>query len=106
VCRALKVLCVAHDAEALGVLKRATVSAEWELAPGATDEDEAIRQLHAERPHVVVVFGPFPRLVERALEAYPSVRVISDRETPGAVAVGSAEEIRDAVKRPDGPVRS
>jgi hypothetical protein len=50
-------MCVAQDAEALGVLKRATVSAEWELAPGATDED-GVRQLHAERPHVVVVFGP------------------------------------------------
>jgi len=53
-----------------------------------------------------VVFGPFPRLVERALEAYPSLRVISDRDIPGAVAVASSEEIRDAVKRPDGPVRS
>ena len=105
-CRALKVLCVALDAEALSALKGATVSAEWELAPGATDEDDAIRQLHAERPHVVVVFGPFPRLVERALEAYPSLRVISDRDIPGAVAVASSEEIRDAVKRPDGPVRS
>ena len=105
-CRALKVLCVALDAEALGALKRATVSAEWELAPGATDEDEAIRQLHAERPHVVVVFGPFPRLVERAVEAYPSVRVISDRDMSGAVVVGSSEEVRDAVTRPDGPVRS
>ena len=105
-CRALKVLCVALDAEALGALKRATVSAEWELAPGATDEDDAIRQLHAERPHVVVVFGPFPRLVERALEAYPSLRVISDRDMSGAVVVGSSEEIRDAVTRPDGPVRS
>ena len=105
-CRALRVLCVAQDADALGVVKRATVSAEWELAPGATDEDEAIRQLHAERPHVVVVFGSFPRLVERALEAYPSLRVISDRETPGAVAVASSEEIRDAVKHPGGPVRS
>ena len=105
-CRALKVLCIAQDAEALGVLKRATVSAEWELAPGATDEDEAIRQLHAERPHVVVVFGPFPRLVERALEAYPSLRVISDRDMSGAVVVGSSEEVRDAVTRPDGPVRS
>jgi len=97
---------VAQDAETLGALKRATVSAEWELAPGATDEDEAIRQLHAERPHVVVVFGPFPRLVERALEAYPSLRVISDRDMSGAVVVGSSDEIRDAVKHPDGPVRS
>jgi hypothetical protein len=99
-------MCVAQNVEALGVLKRATVSAEWELAPGATDEDEAIRQLHAERPHVVVVFGPFRRLVEHALEAYPSVRVISDRDISGAVVVGSSEQIRDAVKRPDGPVRS
>jgi len=99
-------MCVAQDAETLGALKRATVSAEWELAPGATDEDEAMRQLHAERPHVVVVFGPFPRLVKRAIEAYPSIKVIADRKTPGAVAVGSAEEIRDAVKRPNGPVRS
>lgn len=105
-CRALKVLCVAQDAEGLGALRRATVSAEWELAPGATDEEEAIRQLHAERPHVVVVFGPFRRLVERALEAYPFVRVISDREMSGAVVVGSSEEIRDVVKGPGGPVRS
>jgi hypothetical protein len=47
VCRALKVLCVAEDPAALAELKRATVSAEWELAPGATTEQEAIRQLHA-----------------------------------------------------------
>ena len=107
-CRALKVLCVAGDRSALAELKRATVSSEWELAPGATDEDEAIRQLHAERPYVVVVFGPFQRLVERALEAYPSLRVISDRATQGAVAVGSLEQVRLAVKPsngPGGPVR-
>jgi hypothetical protein len=54
----------------------------------------------------VVVFGPFPRLVERALEAYPFVRVISDRDMPGAVVVNSSEEIREVVKRPGGPVRS
>ena len=108
-CRALKVLCVAEDAGALGELKRATVSASWELAPGATSEGEAIRQLHADRPHVLVVFGAFPGLIERAFEAYPSLRVISDREVPGTVVVGSFDEIRDAVKHPDppgGPVRS
>ena len=107
-CRALKVLCVAGDADALGELKRATVSADWELAPGATGEDEAIRQLHAERPHVLVVFGPFPSLIERALEAYPFLRVVSDRAAPGAVVVASADEVRDAVRRPaaGGPVRS
>ncbi len=101
-------LCVAEDEGALGELKRATVSADWELAPGATDGDEAIRQLHAERPHVLVVFGSFPSLIERALEAYPFLRVISDRDAPGAVAVASAAEVRDAVRRPaaGGPVRS
>ena len=102
-CRALKVLCVAEDPTALAELKRATVSAEWELAPGATTEEEAIRQLHAERPHVLVAFGSFPGLVERALEAYPFLRVVSDRESPGAAAVASLDEVRAAVKPSDGP---
>ena len=108
-CRALKVLCVAGDASALGELKRATVSAEWELAPGATTEAEAIRQLHVERPHVLVVFGSFPSLVERALEAYPFLRVVSDRAVVGAVTVASLEQVREAVESssgPGGPVRS
>ena len=102
-CRALKVLCVAEDPTALAELKRATVSAEWELAPGATTEEEAIRQLHTERPHVLVAFGSFPGLVERALEAYPFLRVVSDRESPGAVAVASLDQIRAAVMPSDGP---
>lgn len=102
-------LCVAEDAGALDDLRRATVSADWELAPGATAEDEAMRQLHAERPHVLVVFGPFSGLIERAVEAYPFLRVISDRPAPGAeVVVASVGEVRGAVKRPPagGPVRS
>ncbi len=116
-CRALKVLCVAGDRSALAELKRAAVSAEWELAPGATTEDDAIRQLHVERPHVLVVFGSFPTLVERALEAYPSLRVITDRAIRGAVGrlVGSASSRgpggRSAPSRrdsgvPGGPVRA
>ena len=102
-CRALKVLCVARDPPALAELKRAAVSAEWELAPGATTEVDAIRQLHVERPHVLVVFGSFPTLVERALEAYPSLRVITDRAIRGAMAVGSLEQVRAAVKPSNGP---
>lgn len=108
-CRALKVLCVAQDAPALASLRRAAVSADWELAPGATNEPDALRQLHEERPHVVVVFGPFQGFARAAIEAYPSLRVVADRELPGAsVVVGSLEEVRDAVKgrpRPGGPVR-
>ena len=102
-CRALKVLCVAEDGSALAELKRAAVSAEWELAPGATTEEDAISQLHAERPHVLVAFGSFPSLVERALEAFPFLRVVADRAGPGAVAVASLEQVRAAVKPSDGP---
>jgi hypothetical protein len=109
-CRALRVLCVAGDREALAELKRATVSAEWELAPGAVDEKEALAQLERERPHVLVVFGDLARLVADARERYPSLRIVADRDLPGASAtVGSAAEVRDAVKglpRPGGPVRS
>jgi hypothetical protein len=109
VCRALKVLCVASDRPALVALKRTAVSAEWELAPGATTEDDALAQLEAERPHVLVVSGDFEGLVSRAREDFPNLRIICDRDLPGAtVVVTSPEEIRDAVKgppRPGGPVR-
>jgi len=106
VCRALKILCVAPDDAALDELRRATVSAEWELTPGATSGQDALARLREERPHVLVVFGAFPGLVERALEAYPFLRVIADHQTPGAVVVGSADEVRAAVKGWGGPVRS
>ena len=35
-CRALLVVCLAPDRDALMELKRATVGTEWELTPGAT----------------------------------------------------------------------
>ena len=50
-----------------------------------------------------MAFGSFPSLVERALEAYPFLRVVSDRASPGAVAVASLEQVRAAVKSSDGP---
>ena len=107
-CRALRVLCVAEDTQALSALKRATVSTEWELVAGATDEAEAMRQLHEERPQVVVVFGAFEGFVARALEAYPALRVVADRDLPGANAVvRETEEVRAAVlgrTHPGGPV--
>ncbi len=108
-CRALLVLCVAEDPEALAALKRATVSADWELAPGATSVEEALRQLREGRPHVVVVFGGFDGFVASAREAYPGLRIVTDRDLPGATVVAtSLEEVRGAVKglpRPGGPVR-
>jgi hypothetical protein len=109
VCRALKVLCVAEDDASLAALKRASVSADWELVPGATTEAEALRQIHAERPHVLVAFGPFEGLIGRALDALPSLRVIADRDLPGTSGLAtSLDEVRDAIRgrpRPGGPVR-
>jgi hypothetical protein len=109
-CRALTVLCVAPDVAALAELKQATIGAEWELAPGATDEDDALTQLETERPHVLVAFGDLAHLVSVARELYPGLRILTDRELPGASAiVSSPAEVRDAVKglpRPGGPVRS
>ncbi len=107
-CRALKVLCVAGDHESLMQLKNAAVSAEWELAPGATNEADAIGQIDVERPHIVVAFGPYERLVALVSERFPGMRVIADRDTPGATQVASSlGEVRGLVKaspRPGGPV--
>lgn len=107
-CRALKVLCVASDRESLLELKRAAVSAEWELSAGATNEADAIGQIDAERPHILVVFGPYERLVALVRERFPGMRVIADREMPGATEVAtSLGEVRGLVKgspRPGGPV--
>lgn len=108
-CRALKVLCVASDPESLMELKKAAVSAEWELAPGATNEADAIGQIDSERPHILVAFGPYERLVALVGERFPGMRVIADRDTPGATDVAtSLGEVRGLVKgspRPGGPVR-
>jgi hypothetical protein len=107
-CRALIVLCVAGDEAALRVLKAATVAAEWELAPGAVGERDALDHIDAERPHVVVAFGPFAALVALAHERFPGMRIVTDRKTPGATAVAaSLEEVRGLVlglPRPGGPV--
>jgi hypothetical protein len=108
-CRALKVLCVAEDDASLAELKRATISADWELAPGATDLRGALDQLDAERPHFLVAFGAFDELVALAHERFPGMRIVTDRDVPGATAVAaSTSEVRELLRgepRPGGPVR-
>ena len=107
-CRALTVLCVAADRESLMALKRATVAAEWELAPGATNETDALGQVDASRPHILVVFGPFERLVALCAQRFPGMRIVTDRDVPGVTVVAaSVEEVRGLVlgiPRPGGPV--
>ncbi len=108
-CRSLTVLCVAGDRASLAELKRAAVSAEWELAAGATNEADAIGQIDAERPHVLIAFGPYERLVALARERFPGMRIVADRDAPGATEVAtSLGEVRSLVlglPRPGGPVR-
>lgn len=108
-CRAIKVLCVAPDADTLSRLKRAVVAAEWELCTGAISERDALDQIDTERPHVLVAFGPQRDLIARARERSPAMRIVTDRGDLGATAVaGSLEEVRDIVRstmRPGGPVR-
>ena len=107
-CRALVVLCVADDREALVALKASTVSAEWELTPGATDLRSALDQIGAERPHVMVAMGDQAELVAIVRERFPSMRIVTDRNTPGATVVAtSLDEVRGLVlglPSPGGPV--
>ena len=107
-CRALKVLCVAEDAGALDALKKAAVSAEWELCAGAVNETDALAMIDVDRPHALVAFGPFENLVALVSERFPGMLMIVDRDTPGASDVASSlEEVRGLLRgapRPGGPV--
>ncbi len=104
-CRAVKVLCVATDGEELARLKGAAIAAEWELCPGATDVEAATEQLETERPHMLVTFGPFEEFVASVADRYPGMRIISDRDAPGAVVATSLDDVRDLLRsRPGGPI--
>jgi hypothetical protein len=104
----LVVLCVAEDETSLRTLKSATVSAGWELAGGATESRQALDQIDVERPHVLVAFGPYEELVRTVRERFPSMRIVTDRDAPGATVVAaSLNEVRGLVidlPRPGGPV--
>jgi hypothetical protein len=100
-------LCVAPDREQLVALKRAVVAAEWELTAGATDLRSALDQIDVERPHAMVVVGPFEELVAMVAERFPAMRIVADHEMPGATAVAAMSDAREALRmqrRPGGPV--
>jgi DNA-binding NarL/FixJ family response regulator len=95
----MKVLCAAPDAESLGALKRASVSATWELVGGASTADELVRQLDHHAPDVVVVDASLPDLDLAAVRrAAPRVRVIALGMLDGADGVApTPERVRDAI---------
>jgi len=106
-CRAVKVLCVAADEASLADLKRAAVGADWELTSGATSEEGALAQLE-DRPHVMVVWGLFPDLMQAARQLRPALRIVGSVGVIGADSVvESLDEVRGAIAglpRPGGPV--
>jgi len=89
-CRALTVLCAAPGREALGELKRAAVSASWELVGGASSAGELVRQLEDLEPDVVVVDAGLRGVdVAEIRRIRPRARVLAvgsldgaDREAP------------------------
>jgi len=107
-CRAVKVLCVADDEESLSALRRATTAAEWELTAGATSETDALSVIDVERPHALVVFGGFEHLVWLVRDRFPAMRIVTDRDTPGASAVApTRDDVREVLRslaRPGGPI--
>ena len=106
-CRAVKVLCVAEDADGLRALKQAVVAAEWELTAGATDAASTLDQIDVERPHAMVVFGPFEEMVALVADRFPGMRIVADRPMRGATAVVELSDAREALRaqpRPGGPV--
>ena len=107
-CRAVKVLCVAGDEEELRALRLATTAAEWELTPGATSVTDALGVVDTERPQVMVAFGPYEQLVSLVRERFPAMRILTDRDTPGASAVAtSRDDVREVLRslaRPGGPI--
>jgi DNA-binding NarL/FixJ family response regulator len=99
VCRALKILCAAPDADSLRALKLAAVSATWELVGGASSSQELVRQLDDHAPDVVVVDASLPGVDVAAIrQAAPRVRVIALGSLPGADGVApTPERVRDAI---------
>lgn len=108
-CRALKVLCAAPDAERLAELKRATVSVSWELVGGVSSLDQVAQQVELHHPDVVVVDAALgPDAVAAVVAVRPEARVVALGSLEGAhVVTPSLEGIKEAIlgaPRPSGPV--
>ena len=100
----MKILCAASTPERLAQIKRATVSAHWELVGGATSVEHLRAQIEEWNPDVLVLDAELgPEAETRAREM---------KETLQIVAVGSfslGDSIREAIlglPQPGGPIRS
>ena len=99
-CRALTVVCWAPDETSLQTLKRAAVSTDWELAPGATNGQEALEQINERRAHILVVWGESRELVRKARHRFPGLRIVfvgPESVEEADVTVGSVEDVKGAI---------
>jgi hypothetical protein len=98
-CRALRVLCAAPEVDRLGELKRAAVSAHWELVGGALSVEGLEAQLVQWEPDVLVLdSGLGPAAVARCREARPLARIVVVGE-----AATEIEGVREAILGMPGP---
>lgn len=109
-CRSMRVLCAARGPDRMRALKRATVSASWELVGGVADGADLRAQLTSWRPDVVVLQDMGEDAVALVRSTLPLARIVSvGVAVPGADAwAGTEDVVRDAVlglPRPGGPVR-
>jgi hypothetical protein len=109
-CRALRVLCAGPGPERLSELRRACVSAVWELVGGVSAIDQLAGQLDEWRPDVVVIDAELgPEAAPTVRRVRPTARLVGVGPVPGADAsAASIQDVREAVlglPRPGGPVR-
>src|SRR2546421_3667645 len=110
-CRSLRVLCAASDAQGVGGLKRASMRAEWEVVGGAVSVPDLAEQLGEWRPDVVVIdaaLGDGAFDVCRRLR--PTAGLVSLGRAVGADRVAETmDEVHAAIlgfPKPGGPVRA
>jgi hypothetical protein len=106
-CRALTVLCAALGPDRLRELKRAAVSAHWELVGGAASVEDLADQLVEWNPDVLVLdSGLGQAAIARCREAKPGIRMIvvgATGHVEGADGTTELEGIREAVLGGPGP---
>jgi hypothetical protein len=95
----MTVLCAAPGRRALGELKRATVSASWELVGGASSAEELLRQLDELGADVVVVDASLEGVdVAQLRRVRPGARVLSVGGLAGVDGEASdLSAVRDAI---------
>jgi len=95
----MTILCAAAGRDELGALKRAVVSASWELVGGATSGVELLAQLAEFRPDVIVLDARVAGVdLAEVRRARPAARVVALGVIPGAdMEASELGQLRDAI---------